>query len=259
MLASQKGYADVVYVAIRSGSDYYGAQFIANAASGFTSYFDPAANAGAGANTADAPTALMQFDGKKPCWTDPLSASGYVIPSGIVATSGAKVKQAAFVIGHPTVVRALYLTGICDFGATYIDARTSSSLKDLADVSEKVVVIWRTDPLIPNDTIAVATGVPDDVKQAVVAAFGEIAATEDGLTLLKNGGYSIGGLKVVAESGWFAARPSGTENIYKIYAESFKGPTHLDALLSEAQDMVNYALAGFPARVAHKTRSEFSV
>ncbi len=52
----------------------------------------------------------------------------------------------------------------------------------------------------------------------------------------------IGGLKVVAKSGWFAARPSGTENIYKIYAESFKSQTHLNAIVSEAQEMVNNAL-----------------
>jgi phosphoglucomutase len=52
----------------------------------------------------------------------------------------------------------------------------------------------------------------------------------------------IGGLKVVADSGWFAARPSGTENIYKIYAESFKSQAHLAAIISEAQEMVNNAL-----------------
>ena len=49
----------------------------------------------------------------------------------------------------------------------------------------------------------------------------------------------LGGLKVVAESGWFAARPSGTENIYKIYAESFKDEGHLQAILREAQDIVS--------------------
>jgi phosphoglucomutase len=53
----------------------------------------------------------------------------------------------------------------------------------------------------------------------------------------------IGGLKVVAASGWFAARPSGTENIYKIYAESFRDEAHLRALVNEAQAMVNGALA----------------
>jgi phosphoglucomutase len=53
----------------------------------------------------------------------------------------------------------------------------------------------------------------------------------------------IGGLKVIAENGWFAARPSGTENIYKIYAESFKGEDHLHRILEEAQSLVNDAIA----------------
>jgi phosphoglucomutase len=53
----------------------------------------------------------------------------------------------------------------------------------------------------------------------------------------------IGGLKVVTRNGWFAARPSGTENIYKIYAESFESETHLDAILQAAQAMVDAALA----------------
>jgi phosphoglucomutase len=52
----------------------------------------------------------------------------------------------------------------------------------------------------------------------------------------------IGGLKVVAASGWFAARPSGTEDIYKIYAESFKSQAHLDAIVAEAQQIVSRAL-----------------
>ncbi len=54
----------------------------------------------------------------------------------------------------------------------------------------------------------------------------------------------IGGIKVTAESGWFAARPSGTEDIYKIYAESFRGADHLRTLLREAQTIVDTALAG---------------
>jgi phosphoglucomutase len=53
----------------------------------------------------------------------------------------------------------------------------------------------------------------------------------------------IGGLKVATASGWFAARPSGTEAVYKIYAESFKDEAHLGRILSEAQEMVNSALS----------------
>ena len=56
----------------------------------------------------------------------------------------------------------------------------------------------------------------------------------------------IGGLKVMAESGWFAARPSGTENIYKIYAESFQGADHLQRILAEAQTIINAALLASP-------------
>ena len=51
----------------------------------------------------------------------------------------------------------------------------------------------------------------------------------------------LGGLKVVTANGWFAARPSGTEEIYKIYAESFRGKTHLEHIQQEAQDMVSKA------------------
>jgi phosphoglucomutase len=63
------------------------------------------------------------------------------------------------------------------------------------------------------------------------------------LTHAPGNGAPIGGLKVIAESGWFAARPSGTENIYKIYAESFRGADHLRRILEEAQAIVNDAVA----------------
>ena len=64
------------------------------------------------------------------------------------------------------------------------------------------------------------------------------------LTTAPGNGAPIGGLKIATASGWFAARPSGTENIYKIYAESFKGASHLDALVAEAQRLVDGAIAG---------------
>lgn len=64
------------------------------------------------------------------------------------------------------------------------------------------------------------------------------------LTRAPGNGAPIGGLKVVAANGWFAARPSGTENIYKIYAESFKDQRHLEAIVSEAQEIVHNSLVG---------------
>jgi phosphoglucomutase len=63
------------------------------------------------------------------------------------------------------------------------------------------------------------------------------------LTHAPGNGAAIGGLKITTDSGWFAARPSGTEDIYKIYAESFKGEAHLQQILEEAQAIVSAALA----------------
>ncbi len=64
------------------------------------------------------------------------------------------------------------------------------------------------------------------------------------ITQAPGNGAPIGGLKVTSESGWFAARPSGTEDIYKIYAESFRGREHLDRILKEAQALVGRAIGG---------------
>jgi phosphoglucomutase len=55
-------------------------------------------------------------------------------------------------------------------------------------------------------------------------------------------GAPLGGVKVVTQGGWFAARPSGTEDVYKLYAESFNGEQHLGRILNEAQDLVDAAL-----------------
>jgi phosphoglucomutase len=79
---------------------------------------------------------------------------------------------------------------------------------------------------------------PESVREASLAGEPIIAK----ITRAPGNDAAIGGLKVVAASGWFAARPSGTENIYKIYAESFRDKSHLDALVNEAQEIVNNAL-----------------
>ena len=81
---------------------------------------------------------------------------------------------------------------------------------------------------------------PEGVKESSLA--GEAITAK--LTRAPCNNAEIGGLKVVAGSGWFAARPSGTENIYKIYAESFKDEAHLNAIINEAQAIVSNALQG---------------
>ncbi|MGC2548985.1 MAG: phosphoglucomutase (alpha-D-glucose-1,6-bisphosphate-dependent) [Candidatus Sulfotelmatobacter sp.] len=93
-------------------------------------------------------------------------------------------------------------------------------------------------PATPEQKAKLEKLTPDAVKESDLA--GEPITAK--LTKAPGNDAPIGGLKVVAESGWFAARPSGTENIYKIYAESFKSQTHLNAILKEAEEMVNHAL-----------------
>jgi phosphoglucomutase len=81
---------------------------------------------------------------------------------------------------------------------------------------------------------------PDQVPASELAGEKILAA----LTTAPGNGAPIGGLKVVTESGWFAARPSGTEDVYKLYAESFRGPEHLAAIQDEARVIVAEAIGG---------------
>src|SRR5271157_1334166 len=93
-------------------------------------------------------------------------------------------------------------------------------------------------PATPEQKAILAKLSPQQVRTKELA--GEKIQTI--LTTAPGNGASIGGLKVVTENGWFAARPSGTENIYKIYAESFRGTDHLKRIQKEAQTIVNDAL-----------------
>jgi len=93
-------------------------------------------------------------------------------------------------------------------------------------------------PATPEQKAKLGKLSPDSVKESSLA--GEPITAK--LTRAPGNGAAIGGLKVVSANGWFAARPSGTEDIYKIYAESFKDEAHLQAIVDEAQQIVNNAL-----------------
>jgi len=94
-------------------------------------------------------------------------------------------------------------------------------------------------PATPAEKARLGKLKPEDVKDAELAG-SPITAK---LTQAPGNGAPIGGLKVVSKAGWFAARPSGTENIYKVYAESWEGEQHLAQIVSEAQRIVAKALA----------------
>jgi phosphoglucomutase len=97
-------------------------------------------------------------------------------------------------------------------------------------------------PATPEQKARLAKLSPEAVQASTIAGDPIIAK----LTRAPGNGRPIGGLKVVARRGWFAARPSGTENIYKIYAESFLDQSHLDAIVAEARAIVDGAM-GFSA------------
>ena len=107
-------------------------------------------------------------------------------------------------------------------------------------------------PATPEQKERLAQLSPQQVKLTELA--GEKIKTI--LTHAPGNGSPIGGLKAVAESGWFAARPSGTENIYKIYAESFQGEEHLHRILAEAQTIINAALAASPPKPVIPSKPE---
>ena len=133
---------------------------------------------------------------------------------------------------------------IMDLLAAEITARTD---KDPGEHYQELTAEFGTPlytridaPATPEQKAQLQRLSPEAIKASELA--GE--PIEAKLTRAPGNNAPIGGLKVVAASGWFAARPSGTENVYKIYAESFRGVAHLDALVSEAQDLVDAAIGG---------------
>jgi phosphoglucomutase len=95
-------------------------------------------------------------------------------------------------------------------------------------------------PATPAQKKALKALSPEAVKAQTLAG-DPITAR---LTRAPSNGAEIGGLKVTTDEGWFAARPSGTEDVYKIYAESFRGTEHLQQIVAEAKAIVDRAIAG---------------
>jgi phosphoglucomutase len=133
---------------------------------------------------------------------------------------------------------------IMDLLAAEITARTGSEpglhYRELTEAFGTPCYTRIDAPATPEQKASLAKLTPDAVREAELAGEPILAK----LTTAPGNGAPIGGLKVVTASGWFAARPSGTENIYKVYAESFRGEGHLAAIVTDAQQVVTHALAG---------------
>ncbi len=198
--ARRENYADVNLLSNHFGVYQYGIQYLAHIQSRFTPYFDPIKNQ----NTADGATALPQLAGKRPCLVEPLSASGYIVPLGLLKEQNLTLAEPALLQSHTAVVRALYIRGICDFGATFAtsgDPRTASNvLQDLPDAMEKVVILWRSEAIIPNLNLSVQAQVPDNLRQDTLAALTELVKTPEGKDLLSRAtDYSIQDLRIVED------------------------------------------------------------
>lgn len=199
-LAYQKGLVHAAYAVLREGEGKYGSQFLASRRGGFTSYFDEGTDENV---EEEASVALAQFEGKKPCWSDETSPSGYVIPLGYLNENQIVTKPPAFVGGHPTVVRSLYASGICDFGATYIDARKFPSLEDeFPDLIEQVIVVWQIPAIIPYEVLAFSSAMPPGMRELFAGLIPAILQTDAGKAAFKTA-YDIDELEAVND-GYYA-------------------------------------------------------
>jgi phosphoglucomutase len=133
---------------------------------------------------------------------------------------------------------------IMDLLAAEITAQMGKDPGDIyKELADQLGTPWYTRidaPVTPAEKAAMGSLSPEAVTAKEMA--GEPITAK--LTNAPGNGAPIGGLKVVAVNGWFAVRPSGTENIYKIYAESFKDENHLQAILADARQIVKNALTG---------------
>jgi len=196
LLARENDSVTPIMARLRDGQAFYGAQFIANRESGFVSYYDAARDE----NTADAAEALKQLQDKKPCWSDNTSPSAYVLPLGLLNQAQVQTRSGAFLEGQPNVVRAVYAADICDFGATFIDARLSPILEaDYADVAERVVVLWRTPNIIPYENISLANSLPVEMRRVIQRAFIDLMLTPEGKAAVQTV-YGIDQLQIAEDA-----------------------------------------------------------
>lgn len=184
LYAHKLDYANSALMTNHYGVYSYSIQFLVNNNSGFTTYFDQDTLQ----NTADATTALPQLDGRRPCFIDFTSPSGYVVPMGILNAYNMVMQEPVITRTNTATVRALYIGGICDYGvtfATYGDPRTASEvLEQLPDAQKQVVVLWQTPPLIPNLNLSYHPDLSAQLRDSINNTLLNLVKDESGRQLL---------------------------------------------------------------------------
>ena len=186
LFARQNNYADLALATTRGGQDRQAVQFLVNATAAARGEFKTYAIESTGENVADAATALAQFADKRPCWTDSHSASGYAAPLGLLYENGISVKTGAFLQSDLALVRSLYLDpegGVCQFGATYADARPLLAA-EYEDVKDKVAVVWVSPPIVPFDAVVFAASLPQEARIPIMAALMSLTQSDHGRAAL---------------------------------------------------------------------------
>lgn len=199
--AHQNEVATVKMITRSFGVTAFGTQLLVKSDSGFTTYFDEENEK----NLTDSPGAVTQFSGKRPCFIDETSVSGTIVPMGLLAEAGVVFSDPVYMLSNTSVIRALYIGGICDFGATYAissDPRTSTSqLEDLPDVMEKIQVVWRSDAIIPTLNFSFANKSNPEVTSKIVELIKEYAKLETGPQALSDmTGYQLEGVEDASDS-----------------------------------------------------------
>jgi len=113
-----------------------------------------------------------------------------------------ETRSGAFIEGQPSVVRAVYAANICDFGATFIDARTSPVLEaDYPDVMDKVHVIWRSPKIIPYENISISNRLSFEMRRAIQRAFIDLMLTPEGKAAMQTV-YGLDELQIVEDTAY---------------------------------------------------------
>lgn len=180
--AYQEGAVQAAFASMQEEAASYGAQFVA-LSDRFTSYINDEDDS----NAVPALEALTQFSGMKPCWTEQDSPSGYLVPLGILNWYKIPTQEGAFVQSHFSVVRAVRMGEICDFGATYIDAREFPALKDeYPFILDEVMVAWKVPPIIPYDGIFLSSSLPPEIGSRLKTALDLVFADANGKLLFES-------------------------------------------------------------------------
>ncbi len=193
--------AQVILVTNHLGVYTYGVQFMANTLRGFTSYY----NADTGTSLGDPVSALQQFAGTRPCFTDSESLPGYFVPLGLLANTSTPTQPPVFTFSYDAIIRALYIQGICDFGVSYAltgDPRTSNDiLLDIPDAQERVVIIWQSEGIIPNTNLSSSPNLPLNIRHRLQESVLDLADDSEGLMMINTAlNYEVSALKTVQDS-----------------------------------------------------------